>query len=148
MLPGHRNLNEQIKRLDSNRVDQYLHLHTQLSSLQEQIQASKLEISELEKTSRQLEDVKFHRLTRALEDINRELRTVYRTLYPQGDCYIDYAPDPVCLARQGLQMMVNPDGSKWREVKMLSGGQQAGCGIAVRQANRHWMLEHDANLTD
>ena len=97
---------------------------------------------------------RFKTLTSALTAINVQLRESYQVLNPvncsststwlhlaavnlhdafsqQGDCYIDFALDAVCFAKEGLQLMVNPDSCKWRSVKALSGGQQAACGIAV-----------------
>ena len=54
-----------------------------------------------------------------------------RLVSPSADARLRYSREPVTLFKEGVDISAKPERSLWREVKQLSGGQQAVLSLAL-----------------
>lgn len=99
--------------------------HSRLQQLQEQHEAA---AAALEK----MLDERYSCLLSVLQSLNVQLDKVYNQLTGGcGKAYCSYTAERGLLFSQGVTLHVQPDGSTWRRLGMLSGGQKALATLAL-----------------
>jgi structural maintenance of chromosome 4 len=80
----------------------------------------------------QLLDERYSRLLTVLQSLNAQLDAVYSRLTGgTGRAYCSYTAERLLLFSQGVTLHVQPDGSTWRRLGMLSGGQRSLATLAL-----------------
>lgn len=125
-------LQQQYARVDQSALERDLAAlqglaaaHTTLKQLQQQHEAAATAL-EL------LLDERYSRLLAVLQSLNAQLDTVYSQLTGGiGKAYCSYTAERRLLFSQGVTLHVQPDGSTWRRLGMLSGGQKSLATLAL-----------------
>jgi chromosome segregation ATPase len=99
--------------------------HSTLQHLQQQHEGAATALE-------QLLDERYSRLLTVLHSLNAQLDTVYSRLTGGcGKAYCSYTAERRLLFSQGVTLHVQPDGSTWRRLGMLSGGQRSLATLAL-----------------
>jgi len=125
-------LQQQYARVDQSALERDLAAlqglaaaHTALKQLQQQHEAAATALE-------QLLDARYSRLLAVLQSLNAQLDAVYSQLTGGvGKAYCSYTAERRLLFSQGVTLHVQPDGSTWRRLGMLSGGQKSLATLAL-----------------
>ncbi len=85
----------------------------------------------LEKAVTDLEKWSAKRLTKAFDILQREFSVIFKQFFPGGACRIALSEDQDDPLQFGLEVFITLPGKKQRRLSLLSGGEQALCGLAL-----------------
>jgi hypothetical protein len=117
---------------------------------QNELARAKAEAKTLYGSIIQLQEERYTKLFEGLKTINQHLQSTFSAIVPSGECYISHASDPVSIFAEGLSVCARYGSSSkywevverciwgcltlfslWKQVRQMSGGQQAVCGLSV-----------------
>jgi len=134
---------EKQERLDVTGLGIYLDASTHAQQAEAQLRQLRAQALDTARTVEAITAERARIFVPALGEIDRELRTCFRSLVPNGACCLDFSTQPQILFAEGVQVSAKPADSEWMRFDQLSGGQQAIVAVAL---NLSFQVRQSASL--
>ena len=115
-----RDIQRRSKALDSATIFQhYVELLTKLRSTSQDAKKLSAQARTEQRKRNELQGERFSLLTHSMLEINSRLSATYKRIVPEGDCYLNYASNPISLFEEGATLFAQHGQGSWQEVLML-----------------------------